>query len=213
MVKIFEFNNSSEFAANTYIVGKINDGCLIIDLGSTDKRIYEYVTTHHSKVLGILLTHGHFDHIRGIPTFLKPFKYDIPVYIHDDDVELLTNPILNASSSTGHQIKVTSNVTTVTDNEELNIGGHKVKVIHTPFHTRGSVCYLLENENAIFTGDTLFKGSVGRTDLAASKPSLMNDSLKKLIDLNEWLAIYPGHGDISNLKNEKENNPYLKGLI
>ena len=213
MVKIFEFNNSSELASNTYIVGKINEGCLIIDLGSTDKKIYEYVTSHHSKCLGILLTHGHFDHVKGVTSFLKMFKYDIPVYIHGDDVELLTNPILNASQMMGHQVKVNINPVVIKDNEDLEISGHKIKVIHTPFHTKGSVCYLLEDENAIFTGDTLFKGGIGRTDLAASKPSLTNDSLKKLINLNEWLAIYPGHGEITNLKNEKENNPYLKDLI
>ena len=209
MVKIFNFETANEFAANTYIIGKIGSECLIIDLGSTDKKIYEYVNSHHSKCCGILLTHGHFDHIRGVPSFLKSFKYDIPVYIHQEDFPLLTDPLLNASITIGNQIKVNVPVNKVEDKEELIIAKHKIQVIHTPFHTKGSVCYLFEEENALFTGDSLFKGSIGRTDLPSSKPSLMESSLKKIASLNPFLGVFPGHGDITNLEREKENNPYL----
>lgn len=213
MVKIFDFNNSSELSSNTYVIGKINESCIIIDLGSQDKKIYEYVSSHYSKCLGILLTHGHFDHIRGIPSFLKSFKYNIPVYIHHDDVQLLNNPVLNSSTLSGHQVKINIPVNEVNDNQIITLDKYSIKVIHTPYHTKGSVCYLFEEENALFTGDTLFKESIGRDDLMASKPSLKNDSLKKLVSLNEMLVIYPGHGEITNLKNEKQNNPYLKEFI
>lgn len=212
MVKIFEFNNGSELSSNTYVIGKINENCIIIDLGSQDKKIYEYVSSHYSKCLGILLTHGHFDHIRGVPSFLKSFKYNIPVYIHKDDVSLLTDPVTNCSNHSSHQIKVNVPINEVEDDQVIKLDKYSIKVIHTPYHSKGSVCYLFEEENALFTGDTLFKGSIGRDDLASSKPSLKNDSLKKLLSLNEMLVVYPGHGDITNLKNEKENNPYLKNL-
>ena len=84
------------------------------------------------------------------------------------------------------------------------------KVIQTPFHTKGSTCFLCEKENALFTGDTLFKGSIGRTDLPTGNNKTVNDSLKKIINLNPELNIYPGHGDLTNLKRELRYNMFLR---
>ena len=100
MVKIFNYeNDSKEFAANTYIIGKINGDCVVIDMGSTDEKIYEYIDAHYEKVEAVLLTHAHFDHIRGLSKFIRHYKnkYDIPVYLSGEDEELLKDPHLNSS--------------------------------------------------------------------------------------------------------------------
>ena len=110
---------------------------------------------------------------------------------------------------TGEKISINVATIPVEDGEMITINKIKFKVIKTPFHTEGSVCYLFEDDNALFTGDTLFKGSIGRTDLATSDPSKINSSLMKLNDLSEWLVVYPGHGGISRLGQEKETNPYF----
>ena len=213
MVKIFNFDkNPTEFSANTYIIGKIGEGCIVVDLGSTDDGIYNYIDSHYEKVEAILLTHAHYDHIRGLTKFLKHYKnkYDIPVYLSDEDVPLLTNPSINSSSMTHENVQVNVSTIGVTDGEELTIKKFHIRVIHTPFHTEGSVCYLFEDDNALFTGDTLFKGSIGRTDLPTSNPDEVKDSLNKILKLNDTLVVYPGHGPISRLETEKKENPFLK---
>ena len=88
-----------------------------------------------------------------------------------------------------------------------------IKVISTPFHTLGSSCLLVEDDNALFTGDTLFKGSIGRTDLPTSDSGLVPSSLRKLVKLSELLVCYPGHGPHTTLKAEKENNPFFKEIL
>jgi len=213
MVKIFRYEeNSTELIANTYIIGKIGGNCLIVDIGSNKDDIISYVDSHYDRVVGVLLTHGHFDHIRGLNKLLKHYKnkYEIPVYLSEYDKEFLTSPQKNSGGLTNENIVVNVNPIPVTDGEKLKIKDFHVQVIHTPFHTMGSVCYLFEDDNALFTGDTLFKDGIGRTDLYGSDASLMKDSLKKLGLLNGNLVVYPGHGPVTRLQNEKQDNPFLK---
>lgn len=212
MIKVFRFDNDyNEFSANTYVVGEKGHPCVVIDLGSTQQRIIDYIKQNHSSCSGILLTHGHFDHIRGIENFLKTFT--CTTFIDKSDDELLDNPRLNGSASLKIgkiQVKVT-NKYLLDDEDEINFGnGLLFKVIETPFHTSGSVCFLYEKENAIFTGDTLLKNSIGRTDLPTGNERLVKNSLEKLKKLDQSIKVYPGHGDETTLKREFENNPYLK---
>ncbi|MFA6861946.1 MAG: MBL fold metallo-hydrolase [Bacilli bacterium] len=213
MVKVFNFEHSiKEFSANTYVVGKIGNSCLVIDLGSTDTAIYDYIETHYSSCAGILLTHAHFDHIRGLPTFLKHFHTDIPVYLNSADWPLLTDPNLNSGFLTGEKVKANINPIDIKDNQELSLSNYKVKVIATPFHTMGSVCYLFDDDNALFTGDSLFKGGIGRTDMPTSDPNAVNESLRKLLKLRDTLVVYPGHGSLTRLGEEKKTNSFLMDL-
>ncbi len=215
MVKIFVTDpNQKEFAANTYVLGKIGGPCVIVDLGSTDKDIPDYIDSHYEKVAGILLTHAHFDHIRGIPKLLNHYKkkYDIPVYRSEEDIPLLSDPRKNGCGRTRENITRNLNPIPVHDGETLKIGKYSCKVIATPFHTEGSLCYLFEDDNALFTGDTLFAGSVGRSDLSTSDPDKRNASLSKLLSLKSTLVIYPGHGPRTNLGREKTSNPFLLSL-
>lgn len=213
MVKIFNYeNDSKEFAANTYIIGKINGDCVVIDMGSTDEKIYEYIDAHYEKVEAVLLTHAHFYHIRGLSKFIRHYKnkYDIPVYLSGEDEELLKDPHLNSSLMMNEKVQISIATLPVNDGDELKLKNFRIQVIHTPFHTKGSVCYLFDDDNALFTGDTLFKGSIGRTDLPSSEPEKVEESLNKLKNLRDTLVVYPGHGPISRLEIEKETNPFFK---
>lgn len=212
MVKVFQYDESQkEFSSNTYVIGKIGGSCLIVDLGSTSEEIYSYIESHYEKVEAILLTHAHFDHIRGIPGFLKHFKNkNIPIYLSEEDRILLNSPDKNSSYMTGEKVSVKIDTIPVEDGQILPFRTGKVKVIKTPFHTEGSVCYLMDDDNCIFTGDTLFKGSIGRYDCATSRPDLINPSLHKLKELRDWLVVYPGHGGMTNIQAEKKTNPFMQ---
>lgn len=215
MVKIFKFDdNPTEFSANTYVVGKIGGKCVVVDIGSTDDVIYDYIDTHYEKVTAVLLTHAHFDHIRGLTKFMKHYrgKYDIPVYLAEDDIPLLKDPAINSSLMMNEKVQVNVPIVPIADGQDLNIKDFRIRVIHTPFHTEGSVCYFFEDDNALFTGDTLFKGSVGRTDLPTSNPKKMESSLRKVLSLGDYLVVYPGHGAITRIDTEKKENPFLKNL-
>lgn len=214
MVKTFRFDNvyNDELCSNTYIVGEKNEPCLIIDLGCPNDRIIKYVKENHSMCAGILLTHGHFDHIRGLEKFLEEFN--CTVFIDEKDEEMLINPRLNCSKMSGENVSFDiKNLYLLDDEDEINfINKYYIKVIETPFHTEGSVCYLLKSENALFSGDTLFKGSIGRSDLPTGNSKEINKSLKKLINLDKNLNIYPGHGEVTTLANELDKNIYLKEI-
>lgn len=212
MVKVFNFeDNPTEFSANTYVIGKIGLNCLIVDIGSTKDDVLDYIDSHYEGVAGILLTHAHFDHIRGLPKLLKKYR-NAPVFLTEEDVPLLNDPKINSSFLTGEKVSMDVQTTPVHDQEEITLSKIRFKVIKTPFHTQGSVCYLFEDDNALFTGDTLFKGSIGRTDLETSDSSQVPSSLKKLLSLSENLVIYPGHGKMSRMDIERKTNPFLMNL-
>lgn len=214
MVKVFRFDESQkELSANTYVIGKIGGSCLVIDPGTKSNELYQYIEQHYEKINAILLTHAHFDHIRGIPDFLKHFKTkNVPIYLHPLDKPLLNNPVSNFSTMIGENVVVNIETIDIQDEEILEFKDYQVKVIHTPYHTEGSVCYLVEDDNCLFTGDSLFKGSIGRYDCATSDPNKIDSSLEKLLTLSNYLTVYPGHGEMTRLGNEKENNPYLARL-
>ncbi len=197
----------SPYLANTYVIGNENSPCIVIDPGNNENGCLDrYIKKHHNGVvLAYLLTHGHFDHILG----LSDLTYKAKIYVHEEDEIFLTDDrynLLKGLAIKGYEVE------TIKDNETLKIGDSSFLVIHTPFHTSGSVCYLLDSENALFSGDTLFHLSVGRSDLPGSAPRKMESSLKKLLMLDENTKIYPGHGPSSTLKAEKRLNPYLSGL-
>jgi len=212
MVKTFRYENDvDEFSANSYVVGDKGGQCVVIDLGSTSKRVIEYIKANHSTCSGVLLTHGHWDHIRGLPDFLDSFP-NASVFIDDLDSEMLINPYLNGSKSMdGSNGIVNVEPYRIEDGDEIKFSSNLIfEVIETPFHTVGSVCFLNKNEKALFTGDTLFKGDVGRSDLPHSASKMQSQSLAKIKKLDADLHIYPGHGDDSILAKELKENIYLK---
>lgn len=186
-----------ELASNTYLI-KNNQKVLIVDPGSNSEKIIAQIS-EDEKVVAIILTHGHFDHIGAVNSVLA--KYNVPVYASLNEKSLLADP--NKSFYDG-QIK--KDITYFS--KDFQVDDFKVIVHHTPGHTAGSVMY--EIENHLFSGDTIFKGSIGRMDLPTGSTHDMQNSLAYIKSLSKDYIIYPGHGANSTLNFEKTNNPYLK---
>ena len=164
-----------------------------------------YLKEEGMQVEAILLTHGHFDHIAGMDTLRE--ETGAPVYLHEGDAALPGNPEKNLSVITDRLLTLRPADVLVKGGERLAIAGMEIEVLHTPGHTQGGVCYLAED--VMFSGDTLFHLSIGRTDLPGGDQEQMRCSLKKLCGLGREYVIYPGHGQSTSLGFEVQNNPYL----
>ncbi len=178
-----------------------------------DPAVYEQQVDDVIKEMGIknlqyiLLTHGHFDHILGVNEFKKNHP-EAKVVIHKEDAAFLTDTVLSHSMMHGlTQEPITADVL-VEDGDVLAFDDTGFKVVHTPGHTRGSVVYLLDD--LMFSGDTLFQMSCGRTDFPESDPYSMTPSLKKLAALEGNYHVLPGHNAFSDLDFERQNNPFMK---
>lgn len=178
------------YGENCYIVSDEKSGkCAVIDPASHG--IALEVERLGLKPEFVLLTHGHFDHIGGTDEFLE--KYNVPLYVHEDDAELLTDGYKNASSLLiGNAVTVSAEPKTLKDGDALSLGSLEIGVVHTPGHTRGCVCYFCGD--AVFTGDTVFAYDRGRTDLYGGDETTILDSIRKLMPMLKGKTIYPGHG-------------------
>lgn len=147
----------------------------------------------------VLLTHGHFDHIPAIDA-LRQAQPGLPVCIHAEDAAMLTDGLLNASSIFfGRADTYSPADRLLRDGEVIRVGDEFLTVLHTPGHSRGSVCFLSETDGFLLTGDTLFSDNVGRCDLPGGSYTTLNQSLRRLADLPRTLRIYPGHGEPARL--------------
>jgi glyoxylase-like metal-dependent hydrolase (beta-lactamase superfamily II) len=187
------------YQTNTYILIN-NDQVIIIDPVSKADRI-QAVIKDNERVVGICLTHGHFDHIGAVDDLVD--LYNCPVYIHEDDFDLTQDSEKNYSLTKKIKLKTKLNFY----KDIMQIDTFKFEVFHTPGHTKGSVCIKFDND--LFTGDTLFKGSVGRTDLFGGSAQQMKQSLRFIRALNHDYIIYPGHDNVTTLFEELKHNPYL----
>ena len=180
---------------------------VIFDPADDGARIASYLEREELKPVAILLTHGHFDHIMGAPEVASHFG--IPVYAHKLEQEVLTSTQLNACAMIGKQFVMSAD-RLVSDSEVLELAGTKIKVLHTPGHTQGGVSYFIEELNILVCGDTLFEGSVGRTDLpTGSMGTLVRSIREKLFVLDDEVTALPGHGGQTTIGWEKKHNPYV----
>ena len=186
-------------ATNCYIV-KNNQDVLIIDPVQDAPRIQAQLKTG-DRVLAILLTHGHFDHIGAVDDLYA--LYGCPIYLHHADHAMVLSSDLNFSFK--QNIRITSPLLDYPDH--LKLGPFNLEIFETPGHSEG--CVLIRLEEHLFTGDTLFKGDVGRTDLTSSDPRKMRQSLKLFRQFDVDLKIYPGHEETTSLFEELRSNPYL----
>ena len=190
---------------NCYIVSNDENHCMIIDPGAQGKKVAKYLEENELVLDAILLTHGHFDHIGAVDYLYD--KYHCPIYIHHEDIEMLTNSRLNLS----YLEKPFSLIAPVTPaSEHMEIAGFKICWFHLPGHCPGASMIYLEDENVIFSGDVLFNGSIGRFDFPNSSKYDTLTSIEKIKTFNFDATLYPGHGPSSTLKSELLSNPYLQ---
>lgn len=205
--------------ANSFLcINEKNEAFLIDPSISPDGGLFDHIKKLNVKLVAILITHGHWDHIASLEELCKQ-NPGIPVYISEEEAEFLTNTDLNlsvAAEDEGYPVHaleyLPKNLIKVNDGEVLDVAGFKVEVILTPFHTKGSACYVVTSEKALFAGDTLFFSTVGRTDLPTGNFRQMEDSLRKLKKLPDELKVYCGHGAVTRLEREKKYNSYLKNI-
>ena len=198
----------------TLALGPLNTNCyitscpqtletIIIDPADEGSLISEKILEQKLKPKYIILTHGHFDHVLGL--LEVKLNFDIPILIHTDDQFLLKKTQSNAH----HWLKMKVDPVPpadsyLKDDQTIKFGTQTLKIIHSPGHTPGSICLYSAQNKLCFTGDTLFKNAIGRTDLSYSDPKLMQQSLKKLFKLPATTTIYPGHGTTSTISEEKQ---------
>lgn len=195
-------------STNCYLV--INEDtkqAVVIDPAACPSYLMSHIKSEGLKIEAILLTHGHFDHIMGIDGFLSEF--DVPVYVHEEDADAMEDPVLNQSSTytSGYTF---GKARYLRDRQTLELAGYTFQVIHTPGHTKGGCCYYVASEGVLFSGDTLFQNSVGRTDFVNSSTSdLVHSVREKLFLLPDDTMVYPGHMGETKIRHEKKYNPYV----
>lgn len=190
---------------NCYIFWDENTKCCaVVDPGDHGERIAQAIGDLGLEPVAVLLTHSHFDHILGIPG-LRSVWPELPVYCHPADID--ERKTVTLFGSTFPTVSSFGNITPYVEDDKVEIGGIAVEVIHTPGHTPGSVT--LKAEDVLFTGDTLFRSSIGRTDLEGGDFGTLMRSLKKLSALDGDWRVLPGHEGLSTLEDEKKYNGYL----
>ena len=191
------------YGVNCTILG-VGGKAFVIDPGHEAERILAAVADKGLPLAGILLTHAHFDHVGGVPGMLAAFP-DIPVCLGEKDFSVLTHP-MNQFPPDYPPIAKPRNLKPASFAEELVEG---LKVIETPGHTPGGVCYYFPSEKLLLSGDTLFAGSIGRTDLPGGNMPTLMESFKKLTVLQDDTIAIPGHGPRTTIGEEKRSNPFL----
>lgn len=192
---------------NAFVAEGKNSECVIIDAPMGTQELISFIQKQKLLPKGILLTHGHFDHINGLPEIKK--HWDCPVYIHTDDALFLENPELSGAQFFGFPSIVDKADFLLTDQQVLMLAGLEFTVIHTPGHTQGGCCFYVEGH--LFSGDTLFYLGIGRTDLpGGSERTLINMIQKKLLILPPETVVLPGHGENTTIAKEKKSNLFIR---
>ena len=191
--------------ANCYVVHQADSSaCIVIDPGDDAQSLLAWLKDRALQPEAVLLTHRHFDHVGAVQAVKE--AYACPVYMHPGDVPYPAGIPFGPDHCTH----------TLTHGQQLSLAGMTLQVIHTPGHSEGCVCYLLDSTH-LFTGDTLFADACGRVDFTGSSPAKMRASLQLLSSLDESLQVLPGHGPATTLAREKKFNPYLsnnlKGML
>jgi len=206
------------FATNCWVIAPSEGGeCIIVDPGMPDisRDIEMIIEEHKLKPVAALLTHGHLDHTFSITPLAD--GYDIPAYIHSEDRRFVADPAgihgeQFVAQLQGMQFSEPKKVEELKNGSKLELLGMSLTAIHAPGHTRGSLMFTI-NDEFLISGDVLFAGSIGRTDLPTGSAKEMTQTLKtKVLPLSDDLRVLTGHGPETTIKFERKNNPYLKEL-
>ena len=202
---------TGKWRENCYVVHNLSKSGFIIDPGDNYNEIIKYINNYNINILAIINTHAHYDHICAVSTLKDTLQ--IPFYLHSKDKRLLKSANLYRMLFEGKQTITIPSVDYFLDNcnKPLQFNDIEVKVIETPGHTDGSVCFQIDNY--LFTGDTLFEKDIGRVDLPGGNKTELIKSLKQLSKLPSSMELYPGHGNSNTMQQILENNQKLKALV
>ncbi len=207
----------SDLRIETLVLGMLETNCylltnsrtravVVIDPADEARRIVERIEKRNLKPEAILLTHGHFDHTGAVSALCR--RFSVPVLASAPEEEILLDTEKNLSALYGGGLTIQAD-RLLADQEELQLAGFQIRVLYTPGHTAGSVCYYLPKEGVLFSGDTLFRGSVGRTDFPTGSMGRIHESLHAtLFSLPDDTMVYPGHGEETDIGYERRYNPY-----
>ncbi|MBO5859259.1 MAG: MBL fold metallo-hydrolase [Clostridia bacterium] len=213
-MKITRIDLGHEIFANCYLLvdEKTGESAIVDPAYFNDEIADAFDEAGMGELKYILLTHGHFDHIFGVHGLKE--ATGAQVVIHKDDADFLLDPekSLAKNNFPEHQLPVEADII-LNDGDELFLGEEKITVVSTPGHTMGSVCYIIDNDRVIVSGDTLFCMTAGRTDLYGGNEEMMIDSLKKLIALEGDYRVLPGHNRETTLDRERTRNWYIRRMV
>lgn len=205
---IFESIIVGTLGTNCFIVAdEESKEALVVDPGAEAVRIYNKLEKLELKLKYIVVTHGHWDHISGVSELKR--LTGAKILAHPEEEEMLNDPKLNLSIHSGALISFIPDET-IGDRMAFNVGKHKCEIIHIPGHSKGGICLFFRDEKTLIAGDTLFYGSIARTDLYGGNHKLLIDSIKnKLLALDDDVKVYPGHGSSTTIGFERKKNPFL----
>lgn len=210
-MKIIKLQAMDAFATNCYIMVTEERNAVMIDCPKGAEKILDDLKENGAELKKILLTHGHCDHIEALAEVAE--KTGAEVYIHKFDAPKLTDSRGNLSeyfaAYLDEPVRHYDKAIPVVDGDIIKQDELEFRVMHTPGHTSGCVCYIVGD--VMFSGDTLFRDSIGRTDMVDGDFTALSESLKKLAEIEEDYSVFAGHGDETSLKREKAHNPYLGG--
>lgn len=192
---------------NTYVLSDGNE-CAVIDCGAKAGEVVSVAEKHGLNIKYIILTHGHFDHTYHVRSLNE--LTEAKLCLHESELELYRNPDMNGYGMFGglSPLGLPEPDVLLQDGSALEVGGLKIRIIHTPGHTPGSICILADD--SLFSGDTLFQLAVGRTDLPGGNSKSLYDSIKrKLFSMEDGITVYPGHGPRTTIGFERANNPHV----
>ncbi|WP_070120678.1 MBL fold metallo-hydrolase [Bacillus marinisedimentorum] len=198
---------------NAYVLSNEKGECLIFDPGAEGSKLSALLKEQNLKPLAVLLTHAHFDHIGALSRIRS--EYNIPVYLHKEEKDWLADPELNGSAlfMIGNPVSADPADHLIEAEGRITIGPFSMQVFETPGHSPGSVSFYFADEGIAFSGDALFAGSIGRTDLPGGNHDQLIESIhKKLLVLPENTTVAPGHGPETTIANEMDGNPFLNGF-
>ncbi len=209
---------------NAWFVAPTGAGgeCLLVDAPPDPGPIVDRLVADGLRLVALVSTHGHVDHVGGIGSVVRAQEHDVPVHIHAADRHMLLDPVGSGGTlgqvlaSQGLDVRPPELIHGLDDGDRVSGAGVTLTAMHTPGHTKGSTCFLLEAEGEaplLFSGDHLFKGSIGRTDLpGGSREELLNSMAAKILPLPDDLQVLPGHGPTTTIGDERRANPFLRHL-
>jgi hydroxyacylglutathione hydrolase len=208
-LKTFVFN---PFQENTYLLFDNSKECVIIDAGCCSAeefdQLFDFISSNNLKPVKLINTHSHIDHILGVPRLSEYFH--LIAEFHKEELYLINEAVEQGKIFGINLISFPKIDTSLEEGSDVIFGHSQLKVLHVPGHTKGSVAFVSLPDKFIITGDVLFKGSIGRTDLSGGDFNTLMRSIKnKLLKFNNDIFIYPGHGPSSKIGEEKTTNPFL----